>query len=463
MPVIDPMRKLSPEGAKKGIIPVQPFHTGHLGFIPGTPITVRLMRPSGGQIEVANEITVTTLAQPFDLMFRLECLMIDKPGVVLHLLEAVWALGLNVERLETVSINYALHHEVNMTLSWNHSMWREPRPTPAAILRRYAYIQSRIPIHEYRYVLLYESIMSKCGEVIRFDKRNGDLLPVLFVNPFPTAQALDMYQKTIERATDSKAQKKGLSGGEDARSSAFRVKFEVPKQQWGRILAGAEVKKGDPIYYILNSDANTNSLRVFFPKLSNARNIVHISFIHRDFPGALVTITDMVAKAEFNILTSILRRTSNDTDGSEEDEYQKNEFEILAEYQGQMEVPRGDTGNKRNHKQFQWIVETCRTAAKQNTEMWSRLQYYGVEAKAPRYPLPASDESYTIFQEDDPCQVPSDAKAVNVNYSGDDKIWDPELPKPSEITLRFENLVKKMIEPESGDSEVTKLSVSMKD
>ena len=46
-----------------------------------------------------------------------------------------------------------------------------------------SWLKYRVPVADYRYVLLYEAIMSECGDVILFDHEYGEYLPKLSMYP----------------------------------------------------------------------------------------------------------------------------------------------------------------------------------------------------------------------------------------------------------------------------------------
>src|SRR4051812_46351988 len=87
-------------------IVVPPFHTGHLGFVPGTEVVVGLVRP-GKQPSADSELAITPFyKRDVDDMAVLTAVMHDDVGVVERLVRAVADLGVNVETEESSSITH---------------------------------------------------------------------------------------------------------------------------------------------------------------------------------------------------------------------------------------------------------------------------------------------------------------------------------------------------------------------
>ena len=123
--------------SEDGAIRIPPFHTGHLGFIPGTQVTVSLMR-SPAQQESHCEICATPFSQDAASMFRTEATMKDQIGVVHQLLAGIARLHINVVKEESSAINYLNHHQVDLVLDWRTSFFRDRLLSRPEILSRYA-------------------------------------------------------------------------------------------------------------------------------------------------------------------------------------------------------------------------------------------------------------------------------------------------------------------------------------
>src|ERR1700687_5911444 len=127
-------------------IEIPPFHTGHLGFIPGTDVFVSLMQPFDKD-ESHCELCATPFSQNLGSLCRLECTMRDQVGVVHRLIRAIASLHVNVVKEESSAINYLNHHQVDLVLDWRTSPYnKEFRPTPVEVRSRYSDLQCRIPL-----------------------------------------------------------------------------------------------------------------------------------------------------------------------------------------------------------------------------------------------------------------------------------------------------------------------------
>src|SRR3954470_11848707 len=88
--------------ASAPVIQVPPFHTGHLGFVPDTPVRVGLVKES---LDVPHrEVVVTPFKKDTRELAIVTVAMRDQAGVVSRLVGAVAALGFNIEVLESSSI-----------------------------------------------------------------------------------------------------------------------------------------------------------------------------------------------------------------------------------------------------------------------------------------------------------------------------------------------------------------------
>src|SRR5664279_5524627 len=106
-------------------IEVPPFHTGHLGFVPGTPVLISLVAaPESG---THCEVMATPIKQDARYLASVSVSMRDEPGVVARLVAAVASLGINIEVQESSSINLLNHHSVSLIVDLSES----ELPTPA--------------------------------------------------------------------------------------------------------------------------------------------------------------------------------------------------------------------------------------------------------------------------------------------------------------------------------------------
>ena len=92
------------------------------------------------------------------------------------------------------------------------------------------------------------------------------------------------------------------------RAHSFHVALQIPARVLSRIYAITRTPKNDPLSYILLSEPESKTLRVFFPKMERARRMLPVAFTHTDMPGALSSIADAVGQSSFNIFTSLIRK-----------------------------------------------------------------------------------------------------------------------------------------------------------
>lgn len=343
-------------------IEVPPFHTGHLGFVPGTPVRIGLVatRDRGRHCEVV----VTPFEQEVRHLARVSVSMLDKPGVVARLVAAVAALGINIEVQESCSINLLDHHSVSLLVDLSEAELPvrtgysadDVVPTPTAVRRLYHDYGSIFPVHDLRFVLLFESIMAHCADVIAWKEVSGEKVPDISIVPYSDRKV-------------SKFQVRQLVRGDNQ----LHAKFAMPEAITPRLrqVVGASPR----LDYLLVSDTVTRALHVFFLHPSLTSRLFHVGFFHDDVPGALATILTLLRDAEFNILTSLVRKQ----------EKGRSVWEAVVEYQGKAAVP--PSGSRPAHspisqKELDWICDRIVAAPKRQ----KKLADYGIEIAPPKYP-----------------------------------------------------------------------------
>ena len=355
--------------SEDGAILIPPFHTGHLGFIPGTDVFVCLMSPHG-QEETHCELFVTPFTPNIDTLCRLQCTMKDQPGAVNRLIGAVAALGINIVKKESSGINSLNQHYVDMVIDWQTSDHEYAR-TPSHIVSLYDRLQYRIPIVDYRFVQLYEQIMSRCGDIVHLDDDQGlplpaiSIVPFTGVVPFTRGRVWDQPERvTIETAKSP-----------NSNTPNYYVKLNIPTDFLKQICSLTQHATDEPLPYILSSETSSRSLRVFFPKKAMVPRIFHIGFDHEDKPGALSAITKVLWKSQFNILTGLLRKKTRIDSG----------YEVVVAYVNQDDPP--PQIGSRNQAEFQasydWIKEKIEACDPDDV---ARLTNYKVAITQPRYP-----------------------------------------------------------------------------
>lgn len=369
---------------KEGIIVIPPFHTGHLGFVPDTEVFVGLAAPWDATASHC-ELLVTPFPPNMGSMFRLRCTMVDQPGIVNRLVDAVSALNINIVGMESAGINYLNNHVVEMVLDWSTSDdYRERDPTPAPTRAHYSSLQHRIPISELRNIRLFESIVARCGDKIALHHEHDGKLPAISIRPLGGSAAATPERVTIRRMSEpdgeGKAGRKANGAARDRPEARFNVRFKVPKGIFERVRSLTGYEEDDSIRYILSSEADSRSLRVFIPQKTTVSQIVHVAFVHADAPGALSAITKVLAAQEFNILTGLLRKKTERRSG----------YETVLQYLGNDKVP---DARDRSPTIVRWVkdkLEECEDPA------LNELPHFTVEIGPPEYPLTRSPEFHTV-------------------------------------------------------------------
>jgi len=131
----------------------------------------------------------------------------------------------------------------------------------------------------------------------------------------------------------------------------------------------------------------------FFPRPQLVEAIVHLGFYHRDLPGALAAITQLLADQQFNIITSLVRKTSKN----------HGVWETLLEYRGNDTIPRSNA-----QECCAWVADMlCRRAEEAGRDI-NRFEF---SVGLPLYPF-----------QDDTARIPitsGQAVVVRESNSGD--------------------------------------------
>lgn len=135
---------------------VPPFHTGHLGLIPGTEVHVGLQVPYQPGPRHC-EVVVTPFSQPTANMALFKCTLRDRIGVVGRLVNAVSDLDVNIVTLESTVLNHLNHHLVTMLVDFSTSNLRHA-PSGDRVRQLYAHFEPCFPVQDERFVRLFESI-----------------------------------------------------------------------------------------------------------------------------------------------------------------------------------------------------------------------------------------------------------------------------------------------------------------
>jgi predicted amino acid-binding ACT domain protein len=347
MPIIDYLKK-----TVDNCIIIPPFHTGHLGFIPGLEVTVGLINPTESNVDDDCEVCVTPYSRDTSGFFRMECTMLDQPGVVHMLAEAISSLRLNVVSAESYCIDHLNFHVISLVLDWSTTSLPDERLSPSA-MRLYADVSSMFPAYDNRYMILLERLIAYCGDVIAEKTISGyRSMPRISFTPFEKRIVPERHAAVLE----------------SVKPKSFHISLRIPDKILKMVCSITGQKIDDSLSYIILSEPETKTLRVFFPKKGREIKFVHVAFIHMDKPGALSAITDIIAKTNFNISTSLLRKEDPNC----------NIFETILEYRGNKNPPmkKGDIPR--------WIENII--AASVSKQQRNILNRYEVSVTLPRYP-----------------------------------------------------------------------------
>jgi ACT domain-containing protein len=342
-------------------IVIPPFHTGHLGFVPETEVQIYLKVPyTEGATNC--EIVITPYESNTENIMQLSCTMKDQPGVVGRLINVIASMKINIVSLASSGIDYLNSHRVDMILDWSTSeAYQRNVPSSQSVQRHYRDYHSIFPINIQRYVELFERIIENCESVLALDSVAGISLPMITLRPISAPGPV----RHIGVVTVKHHPLKPL-----------HAEIELPTTLINRLKAKLKTTD-ESLLYILLSETETRTLRAFFPRPDIIPRIVHLGFYHFDMPGALSTILGPLARANFNILTSLLRQNK---DGS-------NVLEAVLEYRDTDEVPYSQNEFKSPEAEEQ----VCNWVAKKMMEKMlpkevEGLQSCNLQIGLPRYP-----------------------------------------------------------------------------
>lgn len=342
-------------------ITVPPFHTGHLGLIPGTEVLIGIMAPwTAGPAHC--EVVVSPFSQNAQHMARISCTMKDDIGVVGKLVSAISRYGVNIASQESSSINHLNHHTINMIVDLSTSSLEEER-TKESIIRLYSRFDNLVPLHDFRYVLLFESIMIHCGDMIVWEDLLGRDLPKLTIQPLSNPKINKKQQTTIVQKVEAKP---------------YHVQVSLPENMCSMIRNTLRHSGEQDIGYILLSDTDERNLRIVFLTREIAESLVHIGFYHNDIPGALAEIMQAAASSRFNILTSLIRKQTAT----------RNVWEALLHYRGDEAMPSDMT----YAQGCSWVA----TLLKKNAGNLAQMVEPNVEVGPPLYPKRKSTANQRI-------------------------------------------------------------------
>lgn len=318
MLVLDYVRYL-----KGNSVQVPPFHTGHLGFIPGTEVQLGLMAPykSASHCEI--------VVSPFNLVNDLaiiRCTMKDGVGVVKKLVDALSYLGINIETEESSSINYLNNHSINLMVDISTSDLGDFKTTRKSVIRSYQKYKHNCPVHDYRYLKIFEAIVAFCGDSIEYEDVSGEKRLSLYIRPVGNGKYLNTDKSTISS------------------SENMYARIELPPKIIHKVKSITQSVNEERIPYLILSDTRERNLRIFFPKNKTLERLLHVGIYHKDVPGALSSSLELIANSDFNILTSLLRKQN----------FSESIWEAILEFKGGKPFPK----SKKQEGMHQWVAET---------------------------------------------------------------------------------------------------------
>lgn len=316
MLVLDFVRQTA---AKKPSIRVPRIHAGHLGFLPGTRVFVS--RPTTGSAHSGVEVLVTPFETDTENTALISVVLHDAIGVVRSLVQALSWLNINIEVLESSSIDHLNLHRVGMIVDL--SGMRKDGETPMRVQDEYRPYAANVPLHSRRYLEIFDRIVAQCGDALwwhPYEEIGGrPFIPSLYVRP--------LYRSAARNLSDLVLGEPAADDTQTGRYTEIELPPSVRKHICDELCPGAE--SGDELSYVFVSDTNDRTLRACFLPRSVASRLVHVGLYHSDRAGTLGRVLDAVAAAQFNIVTSLLRKHSEG----------KSVWEAVLRYEGEDEQP----------------------------------------------------------------------------------------------------------------------------
>jgi hypothetical protein len=348
---------------KNGIIEIPAFQAGHLGFIPGRSVHIYLLQENENP-PAHCEVVVTPFGQigATGNLLRLACVMKEGKGVVHRLLSALALLNVNVVAQESSTFHHQNYHYVSMVIDLSRSRLgkrTEPDQRTEVFYRRESAIA---PLHQRRYIELFETIMAFCGDVFAYDDQDRFL-------PKFTMRLFDM--------DEGPAFPRQVSiGSIKCKNGRTNAAIKLDPEFIDTIKTNLTINTTDDLTYILVSETEYRKLRIIFPKPSQANHIFHVGFKHDDTPGALNAILNALSANSFSIVTSLHRTLSPG----------KSIWEAVLWYDGDKFPLRA--GKK---KRYEWLAR--KMSQNLRVEFLDDLYSRNVSVCVPNYPKPTIADS----------------------------------------------------------------------
>ena len=347
---------------------IPPFHTGHLGFVAGTTVSVGLLAPkpntpAPGAVRTAPypEVVISQFATNSEDIALLSATLHDRVGVVERLLTSLSSLGVNVELQESNSVSQFSEHQVDLVI--NVSAFDDsaghPEVSPSIATSLYRHLDLQVPASDVRLVKLFEWIVITCADVLIWRDTDGGRLPQLSIRQTARRRLLGEPAKARVEWT--------------GRTSYIDLPPEIAVKMRSQL----RVSPQQSLSYLYVSDTDERNLRIFFFPALIRQGIFHVAFSHNDVPGALATILGLVAKAEFSILTSLLRKETPD----------RSIWEAVLSYRGKttLEWRQDARGRTITGAELDWIANEIQENIRHKTV---RGVPCDIQVGRPLYPLP---------------------------------------------------------------------------
>lgn len=361
------------KSSESNTVVVPPFHSGHLGLIPRSASqTITLLRSArnlGGC-----ELCVTPYEQPLEHLFRLKCILKEQAGVVHRLLRAIAAMEINILSWESATLESNGGHGVFMLLDWSTTSSPTKVELPKNLHELFSTrLSGIIPFNDIRYIRLLRQILGQCADILLWEKDpNHDFaFPRLRLNEFEEKRLVARRGSiAITPATDHPVHL------EEA-GVAFTIHPGVAAE--ARLATGRD--NGGTLHYIMVSDIESKTLRIFIPRSGREKRMIHLAFSHKNRPGALCAITDVIARSQFSIVSGLVRKLSDE----------RNILEVTLEHQSR-ELSREDL----DRDSSAWARAHLRLDDKDASLL---LRHYEVILQAPLYPRSAQFSPAALFDE----------------------------------------------------------------
>jgi predicted amino acid-binding ACT domain protein len=310
------------------------IHSGHLGFVPGTRVHVATPAPASRPADMRTEVLVTPFHTTPENTALVSVVLHDAVGVVRSLVQALSWLNINIEVQESSSIDHLDLHRVGMIVDLGRELTDED--TPERVQQLYRAYAANVPIHSRRYIQLFDMIVAQCGDALWWHTyERGRRIPALYVRPLTRRDELN--PSTVI-----------LNASKDKRHTEIKLPENVADHIRNRLASDGKVPAR--VSYIFVSDTNERALRTMFLPEDKVRRMVHVGLYHNDQAGTLARLLEVIAAAEFNIVTSLLRKHSERTSA----------WEAVLEYQGvdappKKPSPRGRLPEWYRDKLIPWI------------------------------------------------------------------------------------------------------------